>query len=75
MQALQQAVQQQKLEQQKILSVVEEIRNSNRENAEAVLLHMSQMQEALKHVLSKKISHLSPLPPPTPRCHGREPDV
>ena len=75
MQALQRAVQQQQLEQQKILSVVEEIRNSNQEKFEAVLLHMSQMQEALKRVLSKKINHLSPLPPSTPRRHGHEPDV
>lgn len=75
MEALQQVVQRQQLEQQKILSVVEQIRNINREDSAAVLQHMSQMQEALKAVLSKKINHLSPLPPPTPRCHAHEPHV
>ena len=34
-----------------------------------VLIQMSQIQEALKPLLSKRICHLSPLPPPTPSHH------
>lgn len=54
-------------EQLRLLRELQQQQQQYQGQVDEVVLQISHIQETLKPLLSRKISHLSPLPPPTPR--------